>query len=352
MGRLTPVRMDNTRRKLLLIVNPKAGSVGNKISPATLLKEAEKLSYPTSSGERLPYDVTLALTEYAGHASELASEAAKNGYYGVVACGGDGTVNEIARGVINTDTAMAIIPLGSGNGLARHLGIPMTVHGAFEAINEDRIIDADYASAGGRPFFCTFGVGFDAEVTDKFNARPGRGLKNYILTVLEEYFSYKTDTYTIIANGKRITEQALLVAVCNASQYGNNAYIAPHASIKDGLLDITVVHNGSIFENAISAMELLSGMIGKSAFTTTFRATDIRIIRNHEGAAHFDGEAAKLDKIIDVHCHPGALRLFATYKKNRLRPIMAPEIPFLSPLALTIRDLRHKIYNKVLGNHL
>ena len=122
------------------------------------------------------------------------------------------------------------------------------------------------------------------------------------------------------------------------------------SSIKDGLLDITVVHNGSLIENAISAVDLLSGMIGKSAFSTTFRASDIRIIRNHAGPAHFDGEPAKLDKIIDVHCHPGALRLFATGRKNRLRPIMSPEIPFLSPLALTIRDLRHKLYNKVLGS--
>lgn len=342
--------MDNASHNLLLIVNPKAGTVNRHLAPENLLAEAGNLSYLSESGVRNPFRVELAVTEYAGHATKLAAEAAAEGFYGVVACGGDGTVNETARGVINTSTAMGIIPLGSGNGLARHLGIPMTLNGALDIIKENHIICADYASAGDRPFFCTFGVGFDAEVTDKFNARPGRGLKNYLRTVLEEYFSYKTDTYTIIANGKRITEQALIVAVCNASQYGNNAYIAPHASIKDGLLDITVVHNGSLIENAISAVDLLSGMIGKSAFSTTFRASDIRIIRNHAGPAHFDGEPAKLDKIIDVHCHPGALRLFATGRKNRLRPIMSPEIPFLSPLALTIRDLRHKLYNKVLGS--
>lgn len=337
----------NDVRKLLLIINPNAGAVSGRIGADVIIDYARNLTYCDEDMHTLNYDVSIAYTTGPGDATKLAAEAAADGFYGVIACGGDGTVNEVAKGVINSECIMGIIPLGSGNGLARHLGIPLTLKGAFGTIQEDRILHADYASANDRPFFCTFGVGFDAEVTDKFNLRPGRGLKNYILTALEEYFSYKSDTYTIIANGKRITEKALIVAVCNASQYGNNAYIAPHASIKDGLLDITVVHNGSLMENALSAIELLSGMIGKTAFSTTFQASELKIQRNHEGPAHFDGEPAFLSSHINVKCHRGGLKLFSTSRKSRNRAFMSPEIPFISPLVLTLRDLGFRIQNLI-----
>lgn len=336
-----------TSRRLMIIINPKAGVVANKGADKMIIDLAENLTYtlPDHPGEVFKYKIEVRYTEAAGHATLLSQEAVKRGFYGVLACGGDGTVNEAACGVCDSSVALGVIPMGSGNGLARHLGIPMTIRGAMKVIAEDRILDADYATANGRPFFCTFGVGFDAEVTEKFNARPGRGVNNYIRTALEEYFKYKAETYTIIANGRTITEKALLVAVCNASQYGNNTYIAPHASIKDGLLDITVVHQGNFFEDARAAIDILWGLADFSQSCTTFRSKDITIIRNSSGPVHFDGEPASLDSRIDVRCHPGSLRLFSTEKKSHLRPIMAPEIPLLSPLALTIRDLRHKLYN-------
>lgn len=331
----------------MIIINPKAGVVANKGADRIIISEARKLRYtlPEAPDEPREYDIEVRYTEAPGHATLLAREAVQRGFYGVLACGGDGTVNETACGVCGSPVALGIVPLGSGNGLARHLGVPMTVHGAIKVIGEDRILDADYATANGRPFFCTFGVGFDAEVTEKFNTRPGRGLNNYIRTALEEYFKYKAETYTIIANGQRLTEKALLVAVCNASQYGNNAYIAPHASIKDGLLDVTVVHHGNIFNEAQAAIEVLWGLANQSQSCTTFRARHLKIIRNSDGAVHFDGEPAQLEAEIDLRCHHGELRLFSTEKKSRLRPIMAPEIPLISPLALTLRDLRHKLYN-------
>lgn len=334
-------------RRLMAVINRKAGVVANKGADSLIIAEAGKLTYksPLHPEVECRYDVDVRYTEYAGHATELADEAVANEYYGVLACGGDGTVNEVARGICGSQVAMGVIPLGSGNGLARHLGVPMTVKGAMKVIAEDRILRADYATANGRPFFCTFGVGFDAEVTEKFNLRPGRGLNNYIRTVLEEYFKYKAETYTIVANGRQITENALLVAVCNASQYGNNAYIAPHASIKDGLLDITVIHHGNFLEDAMAAIDVLWGLADLSYSCTTFRARHLRIIRNSDGAVHFDGEPATMPREIDVVCHHSNISLFTTEKKSRLRPIMAPQIPLISPLALTIRDLRYKIYN-------
>lgn len=323
------------KNRLMVIVNPRSGA-------ASRHNAAQKVSH---LAEEIGYDVDLRLTEYAGHATGLAREAVAAGYYGVLACGGDGTVNEVARGLCGSPVIMGIIPLGSGNGLARHLGVPITVEGAMKVVAENRILESDYATANGRPFFCTFGVGFDALVTDKFNKLPGRGLKNYLRTTIEEFVGYKPERYTIIANGKILTEEAVLVACCNASQYGNNAYIAPHASIKDGLLDVTVIHGGNLFETASAGIEIVTGMIGKSAKTMTFRTRELTIIRTTTGPAHFDGEPANMPDRIEIVCHHAALRVFSTERKQRLRAIMAPEIPILSPLALTIRDLRFRIYN-------
>ncbi len=341
-----------TPRRLMIVINPKAGVVANKGADSLILTEARRLTYSGIHGadSSLHYLTDVRYTRSAGHATLLAREAVEKGYYGILACGGDGTVNEVARGICGSDVAMGVIPLGSGNGLARHLGVPMTIPGAMKVIAEDRVLRADYATANDRPFFCTFGVGFDAEVTEKFNNRPGRGFNNYIRTVMEEYFKYKAETYTIIADGLNITERALLVAVCNASQYGNNAYIAPQASIKDGLLDITVIHHGNFFEEARAGLDVLWGFAGKTHTCTTFRASRLKIIRSSDGAVHFDGEPASLAREIDVECHHAGIALFSTSRKSRMRPIMAPEIPLLSPMAITIRDLRHKLYNLFLHN--
>lgn len=340
------IPIDQPSRHLMVVINPISGTRAGENTNDIIIAEASKLTWTDESGAAHPYVIDVRLTEHAGHATELAAEAADKGYYGIIACGGDGTVNEAATGVCDrSNIALGIIPLGSGNGLARHLGVPMTIPGAFKVIQEDRILESDYATANGRPFFCTFGVGFDAEVTETFNRLPGRGLKTYVRAMLEEYFHFKASHYTIIANGYRITEDALLVAVCNASQYGNNAYIAPQASIKDGLLDVTVIHHGNLIENTLSAIEILTGLVGKSANSTTFRTKSLKIIRNSDGAVHFDGEAAQLENEIHVECHPGQLRLFSTEKKSKLHAIMAPDIPFISPFALTVRDLRFKLYN-------
>lgn len=322
-------------KRLMLVINPIAGA-GQRHNVDKVV--ADSLA-------KMGFDVDLRHTQYAGHATELAREAVANAYYGVIVCGGDGTVNEVARGVCGSHTALGIIPLGSGNGLARHLGIPLTIPGALKVIAEDRILESDYATANDRPFFCTFGVGFDAAVTDRFNSLPGRGLKNYIRTTLEEFVSYTPERYTIIANGRTLTEEAMLVACCNASQYGNNAYIAPHASIKDGLLDITIIHKGNPLANAIAGIDMLTGLIGQTAGSSTFRAPSLTIIRNSDGPAHFDGDPAHLPSKIEIVCHHAALRVFSTARKSTYRAAMAPEIPIISPMILTIRDLRHKIYN-------
>lgn len=322
-------------KQLMVIINPISGTASKKGVDEMIRHEATRYSLATDIRYTTgPHDAT-----------RLAKEAIEKGYYGVIACGGDGTVNETARALCGSKVAMGIIPMGSGNGLARHLNIPLTVKGAMRVIAEDRVLPCDYATANGKPFFCTFGMGFDATVTYKFSEKGKRGLTTYLQTTLDEFAKYRSEEYTIIANGETITEEALLLACCNASQYGNNAYIAPTASIKDGLLDITIIHKGSPLKLALAGIDVLAGLVGKTANATTFRASNLTITRKESGPAHLDGEPATMDEKIEVVCHPGELLLFTTARKSHYRALLSPQIPFISPFFLTMQDMGYKILN-------
>lgn len=322
-------------KKLMVIINPISGTASKKGVDEAIRHEATRYSLFTD----------IRFTTGPNDATRLAQEAISKGYYGVIACGGDGTVNETARALCGSGVAMGIIPMGSGNGLARHLNIPMTIKGAMRVIAEDRVVDCDYATANGQPFFCTFGIGFDAEVTYKFSEKGKRGLTTYLQTTLDEFVKYRSEEYTIIANGETITEEALIVACCNASQYGNNAYIAPTASIKDGMLDITIIHKGSPVKLALAGIDVLTGMVGKTAQATTFQASNVVITRRQSGPAHLDGEPACMDSKIEVCVHPGELKLFTSARKSQYRALFSPQIPFISPFILTMQDVGYKILN-------
>ena len=316
----------------MVIINPISGTASKDGVDEAIRHEASKYSLVTD----------IRFTTGRGDATRLAREAIEKGYYGVISCGGDGTVNETARALCGSKVAMGIIPMGSGNGLARHLNIPMTIKGAMRVIADNRVIPCDYATANDQPFFCTFGVGFDAAVTFKFNSQRKRGLTRYLQTTLDEFVKYRSEEYIIKANGKTITEKAYLVACCNASQYGNNAYIAPAASIKDGLLDITIVHKGNALKLALAGIDMLAGLVGKTANATTFRAKNVTIIRRAPGHTHLDGEPADMGAHIEVKCHHARLLLFTNPRKSRFRTWLSPKIPFISPLVLTLQDLFYK----------
>jgi len=319
-------------KELMVIINPISGTASKEGIDEAIRHEAD----------RYALSVDIRFTTGPNDATRLAREAIEKGYYGVIACGGDGTVNETARALCGSKVAMGIIPMGSGNGLARHLNIPMTVKGAMRVIGKNRVKPCDYATANDEPFFCTFGLGFDAVVTYKFNAQTKRGLTRYLQTTLDEFVKYRSEEYTIRANGKTITEKAYLVACCNASQYGNNAYIAPAASIKDGLLDITIVHKGSPLKLALAGIDMLAGLVGKTANATTFRAKNVTIIRHEPGHTHLDGEPHDMGTHIEVKCHHAKLLLFTNPQKSKFRTWLSPKIPFISPMVLTVQDLFYK----------
>lgn len=305
-------------RKCLLIVNPRSGTSSNK---GRIIKQF--IETLLAAG----WNVEARVTERPGHATELAAMAAADGTEAVVAMGGDGTVNETARALCNTSSTLGIIPMGSGNGLARHLKIPMDAEQAIKIIAAGKSQDCDYCTVNDRPFFCTFGVGFDAAVSDRFASRPGqRGLINYLRSALEEFVRYKPEEYIISSAEETLTEKAFVVACCNAAQYGNNAFIAPKASVTDGLMDVTVLHSGNWLSQALTGIDLLIGAIHDGARAHTFQTDRVTIRRRQPGPVHLDGDPAQMGRHLEVRCHHGALRVFSP-GEMRVKPLIPIPIP-------------------------
>lgn len=319
------------RQRALLIINPISG---------TSSKEGI-IDITRRKLEATGIEVDAAVTSGPADATRLASEAEAGGYDIVLAAGGDGTVNEIAAALCGSQVTMGILPCGSGNGLARHLDIPVDVSEALDVVIAGHRVEADSASVNGRPFFCTFGVGFDAAVSETFAKQRRRGKLTYIRSTLSTYAKYHPQIYTISANGHLLTEKAFLVAVCNASQYGNNAYIAPEASITDGLLDITIVHSGPLPSMALMGIDMMTGYINRNTLIHTFKAPAVNIYRRASGPAHLDGEPVSIDDTMEIKCHPGALRVF-TPGEQHFRPLITPVHSLMQDLRLAVHHLLHR----------
>lgn len=302
------------RHKCLLIINPISGT---RTKRGVAAKCMRKLS-------REGIDVEVLYTEKPGDATVFAQAAASKGYLGVIAAGGDGTVNEVAAALRSTGTALGIIPLGSGNGLARHLGLSMDPSEAIEVIARRNIVACDSCSVNGRTFVCTFGLGFDAAVSEKFSRSHQRGLINYIKSALHEFTHFQPTEYEITADGHTFRFKAFIVAACNASQYGNNIYIAPHASIKDGLVDITIIHAGTPLTQARAGVEMVTGLVKDNMIIQTLRVKEATIRRTSEGIAHVDGEPITLGTDLNVKCNHGDLLMFLTGSKKPFRPLITP----------------------------
>lgn len=257
-------------------------------------------------------DPEIVYTERAGHATEIAAQKAKDGVDVVVAVGGDGTVNEVAKALVYTDTALGIVPCGSGNGLARHLGIPMNRKKAISLFLTGGIETIDHGKINGdRLFFCSCGVGFDALVSWKFAHAAKRGLMTYCSIAFKENFKYKPETYTLKTDtGEEITDKAFVIACGNAAQYGNDAFIAPHASAQDGLLDITLIQPINVCNAVSLAYKLFAKKIDTHKKVHVLRCHKLTLIREKEGVMHFDGEPIMVPKNIDVEIVKGGLKAF------------------------------------------
>jgi len=263
------------------------------------------------------FDYSIRETEYAGHAYEIAKESKEQGIDIVVAVGGDGTVNEVGRALVHSNTALGIIPTGSGNGLARHLLIPMKIKGAIQVLNDCEITDLDYGIINEHPFFCTCGVGFDAFISEKFAEAGKRGPITYLENILKEGLKYEPETYEIEAENGTIKKKAFLISCANASQYGNNAYIAPQASMSDGMIDVIIMEPFDAFEASQISIEMFNKTLDKNNKIKTFRSKEIKIYRKAPGVIHYDGDPIDTGKEIVVTLKEKGIKILTNPKADR-----------------------------------
>ncbi len=307
-----------TKEKVCLIINPVSGTESKKNIPEEVASVINQKNN----------DLIIRITGYPRHASEIAREAVNERYKSVIIAGGDGTVNEAARELINTPTTLGIIPLGSGNGLARDLGIPIDTEKALDIVLQENSRTIDYGTANGHIFFCTCGFGFDAFISDRFAEERRRGPLGYVRNVLESVVDFKSDVYEITHDGGTIRERAFILTCANASQYGNEARIAPGASLDDGKMNVAILKPLNALEVPQTTIQLFTRNIDKNSKMTTLVTQRLYIKRSRSGVMHIDGEPLQADKEVDVRIFHKGLHVFApdeskTRKKSEVENIFS-----------------------------
>lgn len=262
------------------------------------------------------YDYEIINTQHKGHATEIAREYAARRYDAVIAVGGDGTVNEVGCGLIGSDTALGIIPCGSGNGLARHLGIPIDPFKAVKWLDKSIFTDIDYGTMNGQPFFCTCGVGFDAKVSDSFSKAGTRGVLTYLESIMKEIATYHNETYKLSFDDSSETFEAFFITCANADQWGNNAFIAPTASLQDGLLDVIAAHPFNVVDAPLIAFQLFNRQIDKNPKVSVRKCNGVTITRQKEGPAHYDGDPVIMGREIRIEIVPSGLKVLIPDKRR------------------------------------
>ncbi|MBP3773979.1 MAG: diacylglycerol kinase family lipid kinase [Bacteroidaceae bacterium] len=322
----------DTRQRILFIINPISGGTSKHLIETAI----------ESTMDSSRFDWRIKYTSYSGHAAVMATMAVENGMDAVVAVGGDGTINEIARSLVNSRTALGIIPCGSGNGLARHLHIPLEYRKAVGLINEYQVKAIDYGRINGLPFFCTCGMGFDAYISAKFDSSMKRGPLSYVENAVREILNYKPETYLLEDENGNVSEhKAFLITCANASQYGNNAYIAPKASMDDGVLDVTIIEPFNFVEAPILAIQFLNGTLPNKGNVKMFQTRKLKIQRQGEGYLHRDGDPFWGAREITLEAIPQQLHVIINQRAN-IKPL-----PFIQALSIVFRN---KMYsNTILG---
>jgi len=273
------------------------------------------------AGTRRSYDVTDKIRRGSPFAHEIVSCARKEDLEAIIdnaerdatdivfAVGGDGTVHEVAKRLIGRKPALGIMPIGSGNGFARHIGLPIDPSTTLQSCGAGRIVTIDTAAVNDQPFLGVMGIGFDAVIADRFATSHARGLKTYIQQGIRAFASFTAEEYEITANASTMRRKAFVIAIANSGQYGNNARVAPLASLQDGLLDVVIVGNARFFDAPFLVARLFSGTFHRARGVTSLQTPEVRITRPAAGPAHLDGEPLSLPAQLHVRIVPRSLRL-------------------------------------------
>jgi YegS/Rv2252/BmrU family lipid kinase len=292
-----------TRKKILFIINPKAGTKSKTHLPQLIQQHLDS--------ER--FEVQITYTKAPSHATILAKEAVENQTDIVIATGGDGTVNEVMQGLLHSSTALGILPFGSGNGLARFLGVPMNHVQALKFINHASTVTIDTCLLNDHAFVNVAGTGFDAHIGNVFAHAKGRGFSTYIKLSIKEFYKYKPQEYLLTINEKILARKAFMISFANTSQFGNNAHIAPEADIQDGLVDVCIMKPLSLLDLPQVVYAIFNKTIHLSNYVEIIKCQNAMIERIAPDAIHIDGEPHLAAKNLDVKVVPGSLKVLRKY---------------------------------------
>lgn len=292
-------------KKVFLIINKFAGHKR---------KHTDEVYQMVSGLQSADIELEYAYTNHRGHASELAHQAAQKGFDLIVAVGGDGTVNETARSLAGSGVTLGIIPRGSGNGLARELGIPMSLRKSVDSLVTGKPKIIDVCAVNEQLFLCTSGIGFDAQVADRMAKAHKRGFKRYVEFTIAESLAFKPFGVKLEIDGKLIEKKVFLVTFANARQFGNNAFIAPGADISDGLIDVVVVNPFPKIWLPVFGLGLFAGYIPRLPFVEVYKAR--RVVLHHADTSiyHFDGEPGKIEYPAEITVRPVKLSVLSIEK--------------------------------------
>lgn len=294
--------MSSSKSNILFIINPISGGKKKTDLPTLIDQYLDKEKFAP----------IYAFTEYVGHAAELTEEADKKNYDIIVAVGGDGTINEVASKLVHSDKVLAIVPFGSGNGLARFLNIPLKAKKAIELINTGTTQTIDTAELNGKKFFNMAGMGFDAHLSSVFAGNKKRGLKSYVELGFKEITTYKAQPYHIEIDGRAYDKDAFAISIANSSQYGNNVYISPQSSLTDGYLDVCIIHPISLVKLPVLAFQMITAKTHQSSLVKIIRGKHINIIRRAPDAVHLDGEPLQLGEQLEIKIVPASLKILTS----------------------------------------
>jgi len=298
----------SAKKNILFIVNPISGTGKQKQLDKLLANNLDKSKF----------DYSIVFTESGGHATDLAKSGIDDNDI-IVAVGGDGTVNEVARGLVNSNRIMGILPVGSGNGLARHLKLSMRLSESIKILNKLEIETIDTADINGEYFVNVAGIGFDAHVAHLYAKTVKRGPIPYAKLMTMEFQKYKPIPYKVLIEGKSYDLSAFLISFANSSQFGNNAYISPQAIINDGLIDVCMMTGFPIVEAGQLAMQLFNKRMDKSKYMNIVQGANITIEAENDIIGHIDGEPVNFSNKIEVRVNPASLKVIHNPNSNKMQ---------------------------------
>ncbi len=290
-----------SKRRITFIVNPASGT--NR----SLNQEIPELIDKNLDQSLFEWDIIYITGEK--QAISLSKEAAERGTDIIVAVGGDGTVSEVARGLVGSQVTLGIIPAGSGNGLARFLGIPMGIAEAITVFNKGNSTRIDTVNINENSFLSIAGVGFDALVADKFAQAGRRGFLSYFKIASREYPFYKPRKYIMDIDGQIVKRRALFISFANSDQFGYNTTIAPTANISDGLMDVCIVKKIPMFKAPLIATMLIAKKIDQSSYVEIIKARQVSLRRRKNEVINIDGEPVLLTRDLFLKVNPLALKV-------------------------------------------